>query len=420
MSSWVISIGDQFGFGLSADFTRFMGIAGIIQSRTTESHVQHRIRHTCRLENLLVRVSSNTHDGLDTFRVRVNGGDGNLTIAVPAMATGVFEDTANTQSLSDGDLVDTRIVSGGASGTLDLNLISYVLTDPVGNRSYVMGGSDGTFGAVFGSTLFGHLGGDIIHGETVEAETQYRLRFSTTLDRFRVVVATNTIDGASTFRTRVNGANGNQTFTVPSLATGEFEDTTNSDITSSGDLVNYQLVTGGTVGSMVVSHTQIRMDAVGRITTCGFDSGTTSFSPATGSRFVAIESAFESSSAAPESDVRLKARIRFDARNYRVFVVSNDADAAANISLRVNGATSVLAVNIPTLATGEFEDTADTIQVQETDEVNHFIDVSLLTSGAIGLKHIGFQQDAVVTVAPPLPEGLQATAPAMVLRARRG
>ena len=404
MSSWVISVGDQSAFALSAAFTRYMGIGGFIQSRV-EVDVQHRIRHTCNLTKLLVRVSTNTHDGSDVVTLRVNGAAGNLTLTVPSLATGVFEDLSNTDLLSDGDLVATEIASGGTVGILDLTLVSYVLTDPAGDRHYVMGQARGGAGETpsFGSTIFGRIGGRVAHNRTTEADAQYRLRFATTLDRFRIVVASNTIDGTSTFRTRVNGVNGNQTFTVGALATGEFEDTTNSDTITSGDLVNSMLVTLGTTGVIEVSYTQIRMDAVGRPTISGTDAGAIVFTPGGGNRFPAIEDGLLTNSLEAESNASLRARIRYNARNYHVFVVSNTAEPATVISLRVQETTSLLSVTIPSLATGEFEDLVNTIEVTEDQEVNHLIDVSALTEGSISLAHVGFQQDAVeeVEVASP-------------------
>src|SRR3990167_11137323 len=79
-----------------------------------------------------------------------------------------------------------------------------------------------------------------------EANRQITYRSAGTLSNLWVNVDSNTLDGTTTIRTRINGANGAQSVSFASSTTGIAEDTTNSDTIVAGDEVNYSLVTAGT------------------------------------------------------------------------------------------------------------------------------------------------------------------------------
>src|SRR5579885_1460330 len=57
-----------------------------------------------------------------------------------------------------------------------------------------------------------------------EAKAQTTVRAAGTWGQFSGLITANTLSVAATYVTRVNGANGNQTFSVGSGTTGEFAD----------------------------------------------------------------------------------------------------------------------------------------------------------------------------------------------------
>jgi len=101
------------------------------------------------------------------------------------------------------------------------------------------GGSNTTAGATEYYWLVGH-----INKSSTEAQRDILFRTAGTLSGLYVRVQTNATSASSTVRTRKNASNGSQTITIGSAATGEFEDTTNTDSVSAGDKLCVQTITG--------------------------------------------------------------------------------------------------------------------------------------------------------------------------------
>lgn len=71
-----------------------------------------------------------------------------------------------------------------------------------------------------------------------------------TLSNFHVYVTSNSRDVAITGRLRIAGANGNLAVTITASTTGVFSDTSNTDVLSQGDLVNYMWDFAGGSGNV--------------------------------------------------------------------------------------------------------------------------------------------------------------------------
>ncbi len=81
-----------------------------------------------------------------------------------------------------------------------------------------------------------------------EAEVQFYVPKAGTFTGLSVLVAAANATGDTTVKFRKNGADGNNTVTIGSTLTGLFQDTTNSDSVSAGDLINMQITyTAGTI-----------------------------------------------------------------------------------------------------------------------------------------------------------------------------
>ena len=87
----------------------------------------------------------------------------------------------------------------------------------------------------------------------IEAVDQFIVRDTYTWANLLLIVPTNTLNGATTIRSRVNAVNGNMSLSVAAAATGTFEDTTNSDSLVDGSLFVYQIATGGTAGTFYMT-----------------------------------------------------------------------------------------------------------------------------------------------------------------------
>lgn len=93
----------------------------------------------------------------------------------------------------------------------------------------------------------------------IEARNQDPFPNGCTLRRMIINVVSNDRDADTTWRVRVGGVDGNETVTITNSTTGIFQDTTNTDVIASGDLVGYKFVVAGTTGSLTVKSAMIEV-----------------------------------------------------------------------------------------------------------------------------------------------------------------
>lgn len=216
---------------------------------TTESEQQFEMVNSCTAKRMIAMTGVNSWDADVTLVSRVNGADGNMTVTVGASQTGAFEDSSNSDSLSDGDLFNWKITVASGSGTFNLEKLgcNLVSTD---DQCYLWVGTDGPGTAVDdGLTRYIALAGEAPSTSTTESDTEYTPQSNVTLSNLVAKIPFNNTPSGTVIRTRKNGGNGNQSITLGSSQTGTFEDTTNTDSLAGGtDTANYQVVTqsGGT------------------------------------------------------------------------------------------------------------------------------------------------------------------------------
>lgn len=105
------------GSTINAGLTRYsIPIGTGALSYTTESPSQLLIRQAMTLSNLKARVRTNSLSASSTLKLRKNGADGNQVLTIGAGVTGWIEDTTNSDTLADGDLINYQLVTG-ATGT---------------------------------------------------------------------------------------------------------------------------------------------------------------------------------------------------------------------------------------------------------------------------------------------------------------
>lgn len=100
----------------------FFAFSGIMYSRlepesntnATEANMQSSSPIPFSLSNFEIYVSANGRAATDTFTSRLNGAPGAQSISVTAAATGYFEDTTNSDSISAGDKVAFKYAPGDA------------------------------------------------------------------------------------------------------------------------------------------------------------------------------------------------------------------------------------------------------------------------------------------------------------------
>lgn len=384
MPSSVIVSGSSSPVGISA--TAYYPCPGnTVLSDTTEARLQTLIRDTYTLGSFFVRIAANTRDGTGTARSRVNTANGAHSVSIPASTTGLFEDTANTNALVATDLLTTSLTITGSSGSTSVSAIAFVLTH-ASAQSSILGGS-GASTALFsaGATSYGFTAGGLRITAT-ETDVQLTVRSAITMAFLRIYLPSNSINtGTSTFRTRINTANGSVIVSVGFGATGSFEDTTNSDSIAAGDVIDYQLITSGSSGSITISALHARCI------------GLRPFMTAIASSISADSYGIihgNVGSNATEAQTQTTLRTAFTASQLFVRVTAHAASGGVTVYLRQGGVSTALAVAIAEGATGAFEDTADTINYASGNVINHFVDhgggagtitIAILAAGAAAL-----------------------------------
>lgn len=200
-----------------------------------ESQTQVIYRTAGAFNNLYVRISTNgITGGASTVVTRKGGVSQNLTVSIAASTTGEFEDLTNSDTVVSGDLWNFSITAH-ATGTSILVVQLGVTFSATTNttKKHNNAGLWASSGSIF-YPISGLLGGGIV---TTEANAQYPVRLGGTWSNLSVL-CTGTFAAITTYRNRINGANGNMVVSVAASTTGRFEDLVNSNTLTSGMLIN--------------------------------------------------------------------------------------------------------------------------------------------------------------------------------------
>ena len=397
MPSWILVCGKTGGEVINKGSTMYATPCGYLGMTDTEVNRQFIARDSYTLNNLFVRVTANTVTASTTVRSRVNTADGNQSVSIPAGATGTFQDTSNSDALVDGDLFNYQAVAGATGTTITFTVMSFCL-QTISNNTPILGGKSGASISA-NLTTFVPIGGDqTSHG--TESRSQYTFRVAATLSNLRSNITYNGVTAASTIRSRVNGANGNQSLSIPASTTGVYEDTTNSDSIASGDNVNLQVVTGATGNSLIAQYYQLKSTSAGRQVMAAKPA------PLPVSYNTTAYGAIEDTctlTATTESEAQVITEIAFTAQNYFVRVVDNSVNNSTTVALRQNGADTALSVSIPASTTGAFED-SDSVSIAVDDLLDNKVATGG-TSGTIRISIIGFELAQPAAPPPAAPKG---------------
>jgi len=229
--------------------------AGALVFAATEANINFKAKNSGVLQNLFVNATANARTTTTTVRSRVAAANGNMSVSIGSAASGIFEDNVNTDTLVSGNLFNYRTVTGTGTQNLTVTQIGadYLATDP--NFSVPIMCAGNVSGLASSTTLYVPFGGAISSNPT-ESQIQMQALSSCTISNMEAHVSANGVAAASTVRFRVSGGNGNQTFSIGSLATGYFEDASNTDIVGTSSEINYQFAMGTTTtaGSMSLNN----------------------------------------------------------------------------------------------------------------------------------------------------------------------
>ena len=220
----------------------------------TDKQILHRTAGT--LSKLYVRITANTINGTSTINVRKNAANAGLSLPIGPNATGTFENTTptDTVTVAAGDKLNYQTVPGAATGTMNLTILS-VLFEPTTTTDTVSRLT--TCGVILNYTTpsvsrYNPIAGNHTSGNGSEIAVKCRIRKAGTGKNLAIYAPANARLNDTVIRTRKNATNGASIITIAPGFSGWFEDITNTDTLAVGDDYNVVLTTGTGTEAMTV------------------------------------------------------------------------------------------------------------------------------------------------------------------------
>ncbi len=248
-----------------------------------------------------------------------------------------------------------------------------------------------TEGTTFFVPPMGALGGAFPTESRIEA----RVRAAYHLADLYVRVAANNVDNPSTFRSRRNQANGNQSVSVPANTTGVFQDTVNSDFYVSGDNIASQMAIGAGAGGdslnpNAVSYTiedtaPTPLHMIGANFQWLMPRNLNEFSPMHGRL-----------DGGTTDNTSYRFRVPSTIDQLRTFASFNTITSATTLRTRKNGANGNLSLSIPASTTGEVEDTVNSDGLVSGDNMNfNMVTGASMVANQIELDTVQVRVDSI-------------------------
>jgi hypothetical protein len=204
---------------------------------------------------------------------------------------------------------------------------------------------------------------------SAEAPTQIAYRTAGVASSLYIRISANSVSATSTLNIRKNGADSSVTLSIGSNATGEFEDTLNTESIASGDLLNYKLVTGGSGTSLTPRAISSIFNANGILAKrMSWFQGSGAFSPGT-----AYANLVGDVITSLESRTLYKIGSSGTLKNLFVNITANSRTSTTTFGTRKNSVTSGITVSVTSTQTGVFEDLTNTDSFVSSDLLNYII-----------------------------------------------
>jgi hypothetical protein len=238
----------------AASTTRYYPLNGRFANTSTEASTKVRQRTAGTYAKLMIYVSANARTNNTTFKSRKNGSDGNLSITIGAGATGVFEDTSNSDTVVPGDDYNLATTLGTGTESITYTVCKIEFTSVVEMKGILETANTGSSADIAANTTtYLPIGGSSIN--TTDTNAKRRIRNGKILiDNLHVYVSTNTVTADSTVTLMVNGVATTLVATITNATTGLFVDTSHVITAGAVDDINLKVVTGA-------SGTSLRIDS---------------------------------------------------------------------------------------------------------------------------------------------------------------
>ncbi len=380
--SYLLVTGISAGVAQAVSLTRYTFPCGFLALVSTEANTQLIARDSYTLSNLYCFVNANTITNGTTVRSRIAGANGNQLLSIPASTTGAFTDSVNSDSLVDGNLFDTSIVTPAGGTSIIFDSFSYILTT-ASNTTPILActGSASLNGDVANPNFVVPVGR--ITKAFIENNVKYTFRVASTLSNFRVYCSIYA-GITATLRVRINGSNGNEVVSI--IGSGAFEDVTNTDSIVVGQTLNFYYASEAGYTPSFTSM-QVKSNSAGRQVAVATGGTATLACALTG--YLPVEGSSQSFQAT-EAKAQVTARASFTTKNMFVNVPTNSVNNGSTFNLRYTGGNTGLTVSVPASTTGTFEDITHTYDFVAADLLNWRV-VTGGSSGTMVITCIGFE-----------------------------
>lgn len=195
-----------------------------------------------------VRVATNTLVSVDcTLTLYVNGSSTGCSVTIPASGnpTGAITGTG-TASVSVGDYIE-YVVSKTDAGSVALSMLGIAFTPTTSTQTLTLTNTNSPGSTNYNgdsATTYFKVGGNRDDRAT-ESEVQFEWPFAGTASYFYGSVAVVARTTTCTARTRINGSDGNSSFTWDNTDSfSRFVDSSNTETISARDIVDFSLTNG--------------------------------------------------------------------------------------------------------------------------------------------------------------------------------
>ena len=204
--------------------------------------------------------------------------------------------------------------------------------------------------------------------QTKGAEAALRSRSAGTLSGLYVRLSANTRTSTSTWKSRINGADGAQSVSIGAAATGSFEDVTNTDTIAVGDSIMTAVALGAGFGSLTpqVHGLSFETSTGGAHPLPGTVSSGAGLSITTSVVYLMPGPGFMATGTEANHSIKPKMAVR--ASGLGAYITNGSVSDTVTFTVRKNGADTALAFTSLGGVTGWFENITDEVTFDAEDD----------------------------------------------------
>jgi len=369
---------------------------GLNAPSLTEANAQVSCTEGAAFTGFAARVTSG-NSGTATFQFRDAGANGQQVASISG--TGVCEDTTHTDTLSAGDLFNIAYTDTGTDSTVLWAKMNVEFASGHGNFHGCMGPTAVVFDVASSTRYISYSGQAYADGTATEADAAWKVRGYDTQTALQVRIAANARTNDSTFKNRINGADGGASITFGTGVTGRLDVTGLTDSIADGDTVCASITLDTGVEDLTVSFVvgTFKSSTNESETFLGiWDSGGATRAASSTANYYPIGG--RPIGSATDADIRIKPGFAGKATNLRCYLSANTYSGDGTLKLMQNGSAVITTTITASGGAGWYENSTDTVTFDDNDEFSFEIDEG--TSGSITIRMMG------MTFAPPSAGGI--------------